>query len=123
MKIVTLLLCIIITGCSSQSMEGTKLNKITTKEVYDLINDEDVIIVDVREKYEYDEGHLQNSVLIPQGNIEDIADYVDNKDKKIIVYCRSGRRSNAAGQVLVDMGYTNVYDMGGILSWEYEVVK
>ncbi len=122
-KLFSILFCIIIIGCSSNKKEEVQLKKISTEKVYELIDDSSVAIIDVREKFEYEEGHLKNSILIPQGSIEDIEDYVDDKDKMIIVYCRSGRRSEAAGNVLVDMGYTNVHDMGGILSWKYEVEK
>ena len=82
------------------------------------------IILDVREQYEYDEGHIPGAVLIPYGEIADRAEKeLPDKDQLILVYCRSGRRSKIAAEELVKLGYTNVKEFGGIIDWEYEIVK
>ena len=82
------------------------------------------IILDVREQYEYDEGHIPGAVLIPYGEIADRAEKaLPDKDQLILVYCRSGRRSKIAAEELVKLGYTNVKEFGGIIDWEYETVK
>lgn len=101
---------------------------ISTKEVNDIVenfeNEEDTFIIDVRELDEYEEGHIINSINIPLSIIGSINDVPEiNKDSKIIVYCRSGNRSKSAQARLNSMGYTNVYDMGGILDWPYTVYK
>ena len=82
------------------------------------------IILDVREQYEYDEGHIPGAILIPYGEIADRAENeLPDKDQLILVYCRSGRRSKIAAETLVKLGYTNVKEFGGIIDWEYEIVK
>ena len=82
------------------------------------------IIIDAREQYEYDEGHIPGAILIPYGEIADRAEKeLPDKDQLILVYCRSGRRSKIAAEELVKLGYTNVKEFGGIIDWEYEIVK
>ena len=81
------------------------------------------IILDTREQYEFDEGHVAGAILIPYTEIEaKAASVLPNKDQLILVYCRSGRRSKIAAQSLADLGYTNVQEFGGIIDWEYGVV-
>ena len=84
----------------------------------------DIIILDVREKDEFDEGHIPNAILIPYTQIEQKAESViPDKNKQILVYCRSGRRSKIASEALVKLGYTNVNEFGGIIDWPYEITK
>ncbi|MDU3352001.1 MAG: rhodanese-like domain-containing protein, partial [Clostridium sp.] len=83
-----------------------------------------VIILDVRSEEEYNSGHIENSILIPIDKLEEEAENILNdKNKKILVYCRSGNRSKKASNILLEKGYTNVYDFGGIKDWPYEIVK
>ena len=85
---------------------------------------EEHIILDVREQYEFDEGHIPGAILIPYTEIEDKAEeIIDDKDAQILVYCRSGRRSKIAAEALVELGYTDVKEFGGIIDWQYEIVK
>ena len=82
------------------------------------------IILDTREQYEYDKGHIPGAILIPYGEIADRAEKeLPDKNQLILVYCRSGRRSKIAAEELVKLGYTNVKEFGGIIDWEYEIVK
>ena len=82
------------------------------------------IIIDARTRSEYDEGHIPGSILIPEYEIADRAEKeLPDKDQLILVYCRSGRRSKIAAEELVKLGYTNVKEFGGIIDWEYEIVK
>ena len=82
------------------------------------------IIIDAREQDEYDEGHIPGAILIPYGEIADRAEKeLPDKDQLILVYCRSGRRSKIAAEELVKLSYTNVKEFGGIIDWEYEIVK
>ena len=85
----------------------------------------DVVILDVREQYEYDAGHITGAVLLPVGSITEdaAAAVIDDLETVVLVYCRSGNRSKTASQVLVDIGYTNVYEFGGINTWPYEIEK
>lgn len=98
--------------------------RISPKEAKEIIDNKDVIILDVRTQEEYDEGHIENSILIPDSDIERLApEMLKEKDAKILIYCRSGRRSAFAAYKLMDMGYSQVYDFGGIIDWEYRIVR
>lgn len=89
-----------------------------------LMDDEEAyLLVDVRTQAEYDAGHIPGAILLPNETIgrEDPA-LLPDKAQRILVYCRSGNRSKQAAEKLVAMGYTDVYEFGGILDWPYEVV-
>ena len=85
---------------------------------------DNLVIVDVRNQSEYDEGHVPGAICIPVKKIgSEGAEKLEDKDRMILVYCRSGRRSKKAAKKLIKMGYTNVYDFGGIKDWTGEVVS
>lgn len=115
--LIILISCLLMTGCISTA----SVQQIAVDDVKNIIDhrDEylDTVIIDVRTKEEYLLKHLEGAINIPLDTIEniDIA-----KDKKIILYCQSGNRSSEAGKILVELGYKNVYDMGGTNSWIYE---
>ena len=89
-----------------------------------MTKDDGHIIVDVRRQDEYDEGHIPGAVLIPNESITDKQpEELPDLDQIILVYCRSGHRSKEASQKLADIGYTNVYEFGGINTWTGEIVK
>ena len=93
---------------------------ISPEEVFQIMeNNEDYLIVDVRTKEEFDSGHLEGALLLP---VQELGERLDElpMDKPIIVYCRSGNRSRTAANILIDNGFTMVYDMGGISSWTAE---
>lgn len=80
-------------------------------------------LVDVRTQAEYEQGHIPGALLIPNETIEDTQpELLPDLNAPVIVYCRSGRRSAEAAQKLSDIGYTQIYDLGGIQSWPYQVV-
>jgi len=84
----------------------------------------DVIILDVRTQEEYDSGHIKDAILLPYDEISIKAESViPDKNAVILVYCRSGGRSRVAANELIDIGYTEVYDFGGVMSWPGELVK
>jgi len=86
--------------------------------------DKSIHLVDVRELHEFNAGHINGAQLIPLGTIEDsFSSLIPKKDTKIFIYCRSGNRSAEAAKKLVSMGYTNVFDIGGIITWEYGIVR
>ena len=124
-KIIILLVMILIlvTGCGTVKEER---KMISYEDVNGIIenyeNLENVYIIDVREEDEFESGHLINSYNIPLSRLDDIENENISKDSKIIIYCRSGNRSKTAQERLNSMGYTNVYDMGGIFNWPYDVV-
>ena len=113
-----------IASCSS-SGEGASYEQISGAEAKALMDSESgYIIIDARTQSEYDEGHIPDSILIPEYEIADRAEKeLPDKDQLILVYCRSGRRSKIAAEELVKLGYTNVKEFGGIIDWEYEIVK
>jgi len=79
-----------------------------------------LVILDVRTQEAYNEGHIGNAVLIPVSELESRLDELDMEDE-ILVYCRSGVRSATASQILVDNGFTSIYNMlGGITAWRNE---
>ena len=134
-KLVLLLLAIsflafFLLGCAKQAAKTDgdkssgyqKITPVVVKERLD--KGEKLIIVDVRTKEEYDSCHIANSLLIPYDEIEKKAPaLLTDKNAAIIVYCRTGRRSEIAAKALIGMGYTNVADMGGISDWKYGLEK
>ena len=92
------------------------------EEAKEMMDTQEVIILDVREQDEYDSGHIPGAVLLPVGSIdEDTAtEVIPEKDSTVLVYCRSGNRSKTASSALAELGYTNIYEFGGISTWPYE---
>ena len=98
--------------------------KITSDEAKKMMETQKAIVVDVRTLEEYNEGHIPNAISVPLETIENEAEAkLKNKDDLILVYCRSGRRSREAALKLIEKGYTNVIDFGGIQDWNGEIVK
>lgn len=92
------------------------------KEIMDI--EKNIIILDVRTPGEYERGHIQNAILISHTEINEKAEeLIPDKQSKILVYCQNGMRAISACKRLVKLGYTNVYVFGGIVNWEYEIVK
>ena len=86
-------------------------------------SESDYVVLDVRTPEEYADVHIKGSMLFPYNEIGERAeDALPEKDKLILVYCRSGRRSKIAAQALAELGYTNVKEFGGIIDWPYEIV-
>ncbi len=123
--IVLLTVVLFLGGCASDIEEDkVQYNKITAEEAKKIMDTEEVIILDVRTPEEYKEEHIEGALLIPDYELENsAASELPDKDKKILVYCRSGNRSESAAKVLIEMGYTKVYDFGGIMNWTYGTVK
>ena len=101
----------------NEDNEIAEIKPINPEEVYEIIkNDEDYLIVDVRTKEEYNSGHLEGALLLPVQELEERLGELP-MDKPIIVYCRSGNRSRTAAEILVNNGFKQIYDMGGISDW------
>ena len=138
----SLILVIALVGCASKTNNSAtevpaeptaaaKDDAVSTTAEYHLITTEDakarmdsgdpITIVDVRTQSEYDESHIPGAIVIPNETIGNSApEELPDLNAEILVYCRSGRRSKEASDKLVALGYTKVYDMGGINSWPYE---
>ncbi len=107
-----------------KEVKKAEYKKITSDEAKNIMLTEKPIVVDVRSLEEYNEGHIPNAISVPLETIENEAEAkLKNKDDLILVYCRSGRRSREAALRLIEKGYTNVIDFGGIQDWNGEVVK
>ena len=125
-KLMFLILAVmLLTGCGQAKeaeQEAVYMN-ITAQEAKAVMDSrEDYIILDVREQEEYDEGHIPGAILLPYGQIPEKAEQLlQDKDQLLLVYCRSGRRSKIAAESLVELGYTNIMEFGGIIDWPYEV--
>lgn len=123
-RVVFMILLLTLTGCSVVD-DPTKVEykKITTDEAKAMMSD-DVVILDVRTEEEFAEGHIENAILIPDNEIANKAETIlYDKKTVILVYCRTGRRSENASKELIKMGYTKVYDFGGIVDWTGYIVK
>jgi len=142
--IITILFCILLTSCGNDTSIGIigvedAPTSITTaskgeKAMYKQISAEDAkkiidsgddhIILDAREQDEYNSGHIPGAILIPHTEIENRAEeMLPDKNRQILVYCRSGRRSKIAAESLIKLGYTNVKEFGGIIDWPYDIIK
>ena len=128
LKVVPILFVILLlAGCVATTRDENEANykQITMREAVEIMgNESDYIILDVRRPDEFAAGHIPNAVNIPNESIDsnEITELPD-KDKLILVYCRSGNRSKQASQKLVKLGYTNVLEFGGINDWEGEIEK
>ena len=125
-KLVFLLLAVmLLTACGQdkENDQGAVYVNITAEEAKQIMDtEEDYIILDVRTREEYDEGHIPGATQISYEEIAEKAEEVlTDKDQLILVYCRSGRRSKLAAEILVGLGYTNIKEFGGIIDWSYEV--
>lgn len=108
------------TNNSSNFSSYQQVDAETAKKLMD--TEDDYVILDARTQAEYDESHIPGAILIPHDTVTTAAeDALPDKGQLILVYCRSGNRSKQASQALVDLGYTNVVEFGGINSWPYEV--
>lgn len=113
----------LFTACAPKTEETTTYHKITAQEAKEKIDAGDVTIVDVRTAEEYKENHIENAILIPNESIgSQKPEQLPDTNAVILVYCRSGRRSKEASEKLVELGYKNIYDFGGIIDWSYETV-
>ncbi len=120
-------------GCSKEETQGeeemsyTKTQdgyyQVTPEEAHEImVRESDYVILDVRTESEFNEAHIPNAVLLPDYEIVDRAAVdLPDKDRMILVYCRSGRRSKNASAELAAQGYTNVWEFGGIIDWPYDV--
>lgn len=111
------------TGTSSdESATGDTYLSIQPEEAKQRLDaDADIVLLDVRTQEEYDEKHIPGSILIPVDVLgKEAAERLKDRNATIFVYCRSGRRSAIAAETLSELGYTDVYDLGGINNWTYE---
>ena len=119
-----LLLMSIMSAISVACLAKDTYTQISQEEARKMMElDDGHIIVDVRRQDEYDEGHIPGAICIPNESIgSDSPEALPDYDQIILIYCRSGRRSKEAAGKLAGMGYTNIYEFGGILDWMGDIV-
>ena len=127
-KLAVLLLFVMLLAACGQNKENAKeavYMNITAQQAKEIMDSQDgYVILDTRTQEEYDEGHIPGAILIPHDKITEKAENtLTDKSQLILVYCRSGRRSKLAAEALVELGYTNIKEFGGIIDWPYEVEK
>ena len=125
-KLVFLLLAVLmLTACGQdkENDQGAVYVNITAEEAKKIMDTEEgYIILDVRTQEEYDQGHIPGAIVISREEIAKKAgEVLTDKEQLILVYCRSGRRSKLAAEALVELGYTNIKEFGGLIDWPYEV--
>lgn len=114
------------TGFPGTTGQKTFGGLMTPEQAKDLLESDDgIVLIDVRTADEFAGGHIPGAHLLPYDAItaSSAEKIIPSKKTKIIVYCRSGRRSAIAVQSLQNLGYESVADLGGITSWPYEIVK
>lgn len=125
---VFLLSIFILSACGSDNTYElpnlAEYQVISADDAYRMMRNEDsFILLDVRTEEEFLEARIPGAILIPGDELNRRASSeLPDKDALIFVYCRSGRRSETAAMELISMGFTNVYDIGGILDWPYEII-
>ena len=113
-KIVSFLfICLFFTAC------GKNFTTIDANKAVELMESENVVVIDVRDKEEYNSGHIANAINIP---LDDITSINYDKETIIILYCNTSIRSAEAAEELVNLGYSNIYNLdGGLLNWGFEL--
>jgi len=117
-------LFLLLTGCVGPTSDSS-YHQITQEEAKQMMDTQEVVLLDVREQSEYDSGHIPDAILLPLGTIDEdtAAAVIPEKDSTVLVYCRSGNRSKTASSALANLGYTNIYEFGGINTWPYETER
>ncbi len=130
-----LLIALCLAGCGAENIKAQPTEPSSTSgEGYEIITQErakelmaqhpDCVILDVRRQDEFDSGHIPGAICIPNESIGTTPpEGLPDLDQMILVYCRSGNRSKQASRKLADIGYTNVYEFGGIIDWTGETVR
>ena len=123
--LILLAVMMLLTACGQdkENNQGAVYMNITAEEAKRIMDSEEgYIILDVRTQEEYDQGHIPGAIVISHEEIKEKAeDVLTDKDQLILAYCRSGRRSKIAAEALLELGYTNIKEFGGIIDWPYEV--
>ena len=119
------LMALVIGGLLMLGQSVSANQTMTTQELQNKLNaKENFVLLDVRTQEEYNAGYIAGAILLPYDEINAKATIVlPDKEKEIVLYCRSGRRSAIAKKFLLDLGYQKVVDFGGVKRWEGELVR
>ena len=120
-----LMIALVIGGLFMFMQSGNANQTMTYQELQNKLNaKENFVLLDVRTQEEFNAGHIAGAILLPYDEINlKAATVLPEKEKEIVLYCRSGRRSAIAKKALVELGYKDVKDFGGINRWQGELVK
>ena len=128
--VLTMMCIILLVACSAAYPSNEKLPpeelpvKITATQAKEIIAGGDAIVLDVRSPEEFAQGYIEGAISMPVDEIEALVPaLITDKNQVILVYCRAGNRSNIAALALSDMGFTQVFDFGGILDWYGVIVE
>lgn len=115
---------IVAAGCLFGACGGAGYKKVSQDEAMKIMEEETgYLIVDVRRPDEFAEGHIEGAINVPnEGIADEMPEELPDKDQLLLVYCRTGRRSKEAAEKLAKIGYTNVYEIGGIATWTGTIV-
>ncbi len=116
--IITLIVLLSLTACNKITYKT-----IDAKEAKKMMENQENLVIDVRSKAEYNQGHIKNAISIPLDNIDDVLTRISDKKTTLLLYCQSGKRALEAANYLANQGYENIYTFGGIDAWPYEVIK
>lgn len=108
---------------ATEEVVTAEYKKISAEEAKALMDEGGYLILDVRSAQEFATGHIEGAVNHDVQDLANIAKTIPNLESKVLVYCRSGNRSRFAAKTMIEMGYTNVTDFGGINDWPYGTVK
>ena len=111
-----------LSGCGAEK-EGSVYMNINAEKAKEMMeNLEEFVLLDARTEEEFFEGHIPGAIVIPHDEVLKRAEAeIPEKDVPVFVYCRSGNRSKTASKALVSLGYSEVYEFGGIIDWPYEI--
>jgi len=125
-----LLLALLLAACQAENTDHTEempvtYQQITQAEAKEILDTQSgYVLVDARDQEEFVLGHIPGAIVMPYAQTGELApSLLPDKNQTILIYCRSGRRSKIAAEALAEMGYTDVREFGGIIDWEYEIVK
>ena len=122
----TIVLLSVLTGCSHAygNDPETFYTSISMEEAVKMMEENDGhLLIDVRTTEEYNEGHIPDAISIPLDSIgSDMSELLPDKTQKLLIYCRSGNRSKQAAKKLSALGYSHVYEIGGIIDWKGDIV-
>lgn len=108
---------------SRENSDGKLYEDVSVKQAKELIDNDEVVVIDVRTQGEYDEGHIPNATLIPEDEIDNKMEKLD-KDASYLMVCRSGNRSSNASEMLAKNGFKHIKNMkGGMNEWTYDIEK
>ena len=121
--VILAILFLYVCGQETENIQEVGYMNITAQQAKEIMDSQEgYIILDTRTQEEFETGHIPGAIVISHDEVKEMAEEIlTDKNQLILVYCRSGRRSKLAAEDLVELGYTNIKEFGGILDWPYEI--